>query len=130
MRHRVQDEEVAMQYVMLIFQGTTPLPGTPEWTALPEEEQKQIYADYGALNQTPGVTPGLPLGLPENATTVRVERGKTITTDGPFVGMKEAIGGYFVLEAEDLDAAIAIAARVPAARLGGAIEVRPAETYW
>jgi hypothetical protein len=130
MRHRVQDEEVAMQYVMLIFQGTTPLPGTPEWTALPEEEQKQIYADYGALNQTPGVTPGLPLGLPENATTVRVERGKTITTDGPFVGMKEAMGGYFVLEAEDLDAAIAIAARVPAARLGGAIEVRPAETYW
>jgi hypothetical protein len=126
----VANEEVPMQYVMLIFQGTTPLPGSDEWAALSDEEQKQIYADYGALNQTPGVSPGLPLGLPENATTVRVEGGKTLTTDGPFVGMKEAIGGWFVLEADDLDGAIEVAARVPAARLGGAIEIRPSETYW
>jgi hypothetical protein len=119
-----------MQYVMLIYQGTTPLPGSEEWTALPEDEQKQIYADYGALNQTTGLTPGVPMGLPENATTVRVEGGKTLTTDGPFVGMKEAVGGWFVLEADDLDAAIEVAARVPAARLGGAIEIRPAQTYW
>jgi len=119
-----------MQYVMLIYQGTTPLPGSDEWNALSEKEQKQIYADYGALNQTPGVTPGLPLGLPENATTVRVQGGKTLTTDGPFVGMKEAVGGWFVLEADNLDAAIEVAARVPAARLGGGIEIRPAETYW
>jgi hypothetical protein len=119
-----------MQYVMLIYQGSTPLPGSDEWEALSEDEQKQIYKDYGALNETPGVTPGLPLGLPEHATTVRVHGGKTLTTDGPFVGMKEAIGGFFVLEAEDLDSAIEIAARVPAARLGGAIEVRPVETYW
>jgi hypothetical protein len=119
-----------MQYVCLIYQGATPLPGSDEWNALSEEEQKQIYADYGALNQTPGVTPGVPMGLPENATTVRVQGGKTLTTDGPFVGMKEAVGGWFVLEADDLDAAIEVAARVPAARLGGAIEVRPAETYW
>jgi hypothetical protein len=119
-----------MQYVCLIYQGTTPLPGSDEWTALSEEEQKQIYADYGALNNTAGVTPGLPLGLPENATTVRVQGGRTLTTDGPFVGMKEAVGGWFVLEADDLDAAIEVAARVPAARLGGAIEIRPAETYW
>jgi hypothetical protein len=119
-----------MQYVMLIYQGTTPLPGSEEWAALSEEEQKQIYADYGAINKTPGVTPGLPMGLPENATTVRVEGGKTLTTDGPFVGMKEAVGGWFVFEADDLDAAIEVAARVPAARLGGAIEIRPAETYW
>ncbi len=119
-----------MQYMMLIYQGSTPLPGTDEWAALSEDEQQQIYADYGALNQTPGVTAGVPLGLPENATTVRVQSGKTLTTDGPFVGMKEAIGGYFVLEADDLDGAIEIAARVPAARLGGAIEIRPCETYW
>ena len=119
-----------MQYVMLIYQGTTPLPGSDEWNALSEKEQQQIYADYGALNQTPGVTPGLPLGLPENATTVRVQGGKTLTTDGPFVGMKEAVGGWFVLEADNLDAAIEVAARVPAARLGGGIEIRPAETYW
>jgi hypothetical protein len=119
-----------MQYVMLIYQGTTPLPGTDSWTSLSEEEQKQVYADYGALNETPGVTPGLPLGLPENATTVRVADGETLVTDGPFVGIKEAIGGFFVFEAEDLDAAIEVASRVPAARLGGAIEVRPVETYW
>jgi hypothetical protein len=119
-----------MQYVMLIFQGTTPLPGSDEWAALSEQEQKQIYADYGAINQTPGVSPGLPLGLPENATTVRVEGGKTLTTDGPFVGMKEAIGGFLVFEADNLDGAIELAARIPAARLGGAIEIRPSEAYW
>jgi hypothetical protein len=119
-----------MKYVLLIHQGTTPLPGTPEWDGLSEDEQKQIYADYGAINANPGVTPGLPLGLPETATTVRVEDGKTLTTDGPFVAIKEALGGYFVLEADDLDAAIELAASVPAARLGGAVEIRPSETNW
>lgn len=119
-----------MQYVLFIYQGTTPLPGTPEWEQLSEDEQKQIYADYGALNATPGVTPGVPLGLPQHATTVRVQDGKTLTTDGPFVAIKEALGGYFLFEADDLDAAIELASRIPAARLGGAIEVRPSETYW
>jgi hypothetical protein len=119
-----------MQYVMLIYQGTTPLPGTDEWAALSEDEQKAIYADYGVLNQDPRVTAGLPMGLPENATTVRVQDGKTLTTDGPFVAVKEALGGYFVLEADDLDAAIQLASRLPAARLGGAIEIRPSEQYW
>jgi hypothetical protein len=119
-----------MKYVMLIYQGSTPLPGSDAANALSEEEQKEIYADYAAVTATPGVTPGPPMGLPENATTVRVEGGKTLTTDGPFVGMKEAVGGYFAFEADDLDAAIELAARVPAARLGGAIEIRPCETYW
>ena len=62
---------------------------------------------------------------PDTATTVRVQDGKTLTTDGPFVEMKEALGGYLFFEADDLDAAIELASRVPAARLGGAIEVRP-----
>jgi hypothetical protein len=115
-----------MQYVMLIYQGTAP----EAWDALPEEEQKKIYADYAAINQAPGVTPGAPMGLPDNATTVQVRDGKTVTTDGPFVAVKEALGGYFLLEADDLDAAIELAAQVPAARLGGAIEIRPCETYW
>ena len=119
-----------MKYVLLIHQGTTPLPGTPEWDRLSEDEQKQIYADYGAINANPGVTPGLPLGRPESATTVRVDDGKTLTTDGPFVAIKEALGGYFVLEADDLDAAIELAASVPAARLGGAVEIRPSEANW
>jgi hypothetical protein len=128
MNPRVKEEQ--MQYVMLIYQGTTPLPGTPEWETLSEDEQKTVYADYAALNKTEGVTPGLPLGLPENATTVRVDDGKTLVTDGPFIGIKEAIGGFFVLEADNLDAAIELASQIPAARLGGAIEVRPVETYW
>jgi hypothetical protein len=115
-----------MKYVMLIYQGTA----LERQAALSKEEQKQVYADYEAINQTPGVTPGLPMGLPENATTVRIEGGKTLTTDGPFVGKKEAVGGLFVLEADNLDAAIEVAARVPAARFGGAIEIRPSETYW
>ena len=114
-----------MKYLLLIHQGTTPLPGTPEWDDLSPDEQKAVYSDYQAVNQTPGVTPGLWLQPPELATTVRVEDGRTLTTDGPFVAVKEALGGYLVFEVDDLDSAIALASRIPAARLGGAIEVRP-----
>jgi hypothetical protein len=92
---------------------------------VPEDEQKAVFADYQAVSSTPGVTPGLQLDEPTTATTVRVEDGKTLTTDGPFVAVKEALGGYLVFEADDLDAAIELAARVPAARMGGAVEVRP-----
>lgn len=119
-----------MQFVLLIYQGTTPLPNTPEWSSLTETEQRAVYADYAALNRTEGLTPGLPLGLPEHATTVRVDNGATITGEGPYVDAKGAVGGYFVLDAEDLDAAIAVASRIPAARLGGGVEVRPVGTYW
>ena len=114
-----------MKYMLLIHQGTTPLPGTPEWDALSPEEQGAVFADYQAINETPGVTPGVRMEGPETATTVRVADGRTLTTDGPFADTKEAIGGYLFLEADDLDAAIALAARIPAARMGGAIEVRP-----
>jgi hypothetical protein len=116
-----------MKYMLLIHQGDTPLPGSEEWGRLSDEEQGAVYADYQAINQTPGVTPGLWLAPPEAATTVRVDDDKTLTTDGPFVAIKEALGGYLVFEADDLDAAIDLAARIPAARLGGAIEVRPIE---
>lgn len=115
-----------MQYVMLVYQGSA----MEQQAALSEEEQKQVYADYQGINEMAGVTTVPPLGRPENATTVRVEGGKTLTTDGPFVGMKEAIGSLFILEADDLDAAIELAARVPAARHGGAVEIRPSEVYW
>ncbi len=115
-----------MKYMLLIHQGTTPTPRKPdEWAKLSEEEQGAVFADYQALNQTPGVTPGVQMDEPETATTVRVQDGKTLTTDGPFVDTKEALGGYLFFEADDLDAAIELAARIPAARLGGAIEVRP-----
>jgi hypothetical protein len=114
-----------MKYMLLIHQGTTPLPGTPEWDSLSQDEQQAIYSDYQAVNETEGVTPGEWMQQPEMATTVRIENGQTLTTDGPFVAVKEALGGYLFYEAEDLDAAIELASRIPAARLGGAIEVRP-----
>jgi len=115
-----------MKFLMLIHQGSAPTPRSPEeWGRLSDDEQQAVYSGYKAINETPGVTPGLQLDSPETATTVRVEDGKTLTTDGPFVATKEALGGYFLLEADDLDAAIEIASRVPAARLGGWIEVRP-----
>jgi hypothetical protein len=119
-------KEDAMKYMLLIHQGDTPTPRDPEaWGKLSEDEQKAVYADYMAINQTEGVSPGVQLDEPETATTVRVKDGQTLTTDGPFVEIKEAIGGFMFLEADDLDAAIELAARIPAARLGGAIEVRP-----
>jgi len=115
-----------MKYLLLIHQGSTPTPYDQDaWNALPEDERNQIIADYQALNATPGVTPGVQMQPPETATTVRVQDGRTLTTDGPFVETKEALGGYLIFEADDLDAAIELAARIPPARLGGAIEVRP-----
>ncbi len=119
-----------MQFVLVIYHGTTPLPGTPEWESLSREEQEAAYADYGALNQMENLTPGPPMGLPENAATVRVEHGSTVTTEGPYLDVKGAVGGFYVVEAEDLDAAVAIASRVPQARRGGAVEVRPSAKYW
>jgi len=114
-----------MKYMLLIHQGATPTPPSDEWERLSEEEQKAIYGAYRAINETPGVSPGVQLQPPERATTVRVEDGETLVADGPFVETKEALSGYLFFEAADLDAAIELASRIPAARLGGAIEVRP-----
>ena len=110
-----------MKYMMLINLG----PRARDWRNLPEDEQNAIAAGYQTINQTPGVAPGAGLQPPDTATTVRVQDGKTLTTDGPFVETKEALDGYFMYEAEDLDAAIELAAKVPAASMGGAIEIRP-----
>jgi hypothetical protein len=115
-----------MKYMLLIHHGDTATPDDAEaWGSLSEEAQRAVYADYQAVNETPGVTPGQWMDAPETATTVRVEDGETLATDGPFVAVKEALGGYLFFEADDLDAAIELAARIPAARMGGAIEIRP-----
>ena len=114
-----------MKYMMLIHHGSAPTPRSEDWDRLSDDERNGVYSAYKALNETPGVSPGLQLSAPETATTVRVQDGRTLVTDGPFVEMKEAIGGYFLFETDDLDAAIELASRVPAARMGGAIEVRP-----
>lgn len=118
-----------MKYMLLIHQGTTPLPGTPAWDALSPQEQGAVYRAYQALNETPGFTSGVQMQAPDTATTVRVQDGRTLTTDGPFVEIKESIGGYCFLEADDLDAAIEVATRIPAASMGGAVEVRPIVEY-
>jgi hypothetical protein len=122
---------MTMKYVMLVYQGSTPLPSSPDdWAVLSEQEQQAVYADYAALNQNAAVEPGLPLGQPTDAKTVIVRNGKTVAHEGPFLGAMGSIGGFFVLEAESMDAAVELAARVPAARYGGAVEIRPAEKYW
>ena len=115
-----------MKYMLLIHQGDMPTPNSPEeWGRLSEAERKEVHDAYRGINETPGVSPGLQLAPPEAATTVRFENGKALMTDGPFVATKEALGGYLVFEADDLDAAIELASRVPAARMGGGVEVRP-----
>ena len=120
-----------MKYMLLIHQGTTPTPPSPEWDNLPDDDKQAVYRSYQEVNETPGVTPGVRMEAPESATTVRVDGSRTLVTDGPFVEIKEAIGGYLFLDADDLDAAIALAALIPAARMGGAIEIRPlAEVEW
>jgi hypothetical protein len=118
-----------MKFVLLVYHGPNPaLPGSDRWKALPEVEQKAIYAEYAELNKAEGMTGGLPLGLPHAAKTVQVRDGKTHVKDGTYLA--EGAGGYSVYEAESMDAAIALAARIPAARLGGAVEIRLAEKYF
>jgi hypothetical protein len=110
-----------MQYMLQVYTGES----MDGWERLSEEEQRAITAEYMAIMQTPGVSAGAQLQPAMTATTVRVHDGATLTTDGPFPETKEALGGYYLFEAEHLDAAIELAARVPTARLGGAVEVRP-----
>jgi len=92
---------------------------------LPADEQQAIRDEYLAIRELPGVVGGAQLQPAETATTVRVQNGEMLLTDGPFIDAKEHVGGYLVIEADDLDAALVIAARIPAARMGGAVEVRP-----
>lgn len=110
-----------MQYMILINLG----PEARDWQSLPEPDQQKIMAAWGAVNQTPGLTPGNQLQPPETATTVRGQDGKVVTTDGPYVETKEALDGYCILEADDLDAAIELAGKIPAIHSGGAVEIRP-----
>jgi hypothetical protein len=121
-------KEENMQFVLIIHHGTSPLPGSAAWKALPEAEHKAVYADYAAINQDTGITFRLPPISPDKATTVQVLNGKVRVKDGPHLA--EGIGGAFVFEAESIEAAIAMAARIPQARLGGAVEIRPVEQYF
>jgi hypothetical protein len=115
------DEEDAMKYILQIY----PVAATDEFERLSDDEQNAIVDEYLAIGESPAVIGGEQLQPVETATTVRVQHGQTLLTDGPFVDAKEHLGGYYVVDADDLDAALEIAARIPAARMGGAVEVRP-----
>jgi hypothetical protein len=108
-----------MQYAMMIFAE----PGYHE--ALPEEEREEVRAGFAALAEDPRCVARAQLQPAETATCVRVAGGRTLMTDGPFADTKEVIGGFIVVEAANLDEAIELAARIPAARHGGVVEVRP-----
>jgi hypothetical protein len=108
-----------LQYALLIY-------GSGDgWGQLSQEEQEAQTKEYMAIGMSPETQGGADLGDLSSATTVRVENGKALTTDGPFAETKEYLGGFYLVECENLDEAIAVAAKIPAARTGGAVEVRP-----
>jgi hypothetical protein len=108
-----------MQYALLIYTR----PGSD--AGFSEEERQAISDEYWAIRDDPRVVGGAALQPVETATSVRVHDGQTLVTDGPFADTKEVFGGYYMFESDDLDAAIEIAARIPASRLGGSVEIRP-----
>jgi len=108
-----------MKYALLIHSNDE------QWEERSENEQQAIYGEYMAISELPGMFGGAQLEPATSTTTVRVADGRTLATDGPFAETKEALGGFYLYEADNLDDAIEVAARIPAARFGGAIEVRP-----
>jgi hypothetical protein len=108
-----------VQYALLIY-------GSEDgWQRLSEDERKARFEVYRGLAEDPRTRGGSELESPSTATVVRVEDGERLTTDGPFAETKEQLGGFYLIEAENLDEALEFAARIPAASDGGAIEVRP-----
>jgi hypothetical protein len=112
-------QEAEMKYAMLIY----PKPGSHE--GLGEQEAQALTAEYLALRDDARCVGGAHLQPGDVATTVRHGSAGNLITDGPYADTKEVLGGYYVLEASDLDAALEFAQRIPAVRLGGAVEVRP-----
>ena len=108
-----------MKYALLIYDK----PGSHE--ALPDQEREAVYREYFALSEDSRCVGGAQLQPVETAISVRVQEGQMLTTDGPFADTKEVFGGYYVFDVGNLDEALGLAARIPSARLGGVIEVRP-----
>ena len=112
-----------MKYMALIYVDPT------GFSTRSDEEREAITQEYFALAEDPRMVHSDQLQPGSTATTVRVRDGETLTTDGPFVETKEELGGYYLIDADDLDSALEIAARIPAARMGGGIEIRPIASY-
>lgn len=108
-----------MKYALLIYSSPS------LYEALSEDEFKAVLREYTALVDDSRCLGSSHLQPGETGTTVRVQDGRTLTTDGPFADTKEVIGGYYVFDVDSLDEAIELAGRIPAARLGGAVEIRP-----
>jgi hypothetical protein len=111
-----------MKYALLIY----PKPGSHD---LPDDERQAVLADYRALSDESFVLASDALQPPDTATTVRADGQETLVTDGPFANTKEFIGGFYVVDVDNLDRAIEAAQRIPAIRLGGAVEVRPVQEF-
>jgi hypothetical protein len=115
-----------MQYLLLIYRSDA------EYGRMTAEDRKKLMAEYGAFTQSiiqsGHFKAGDGLQPTTTATTVRVRDGKILTTDGPFAETREQLGGYYLIEAKDLDTALGIAARIPTAKMGS-IEVRPIMIY-
>ena len=111
-----------MQYMLLIYDNEA------DWQNLPPTAREALMKEYEAfadsIVKSGQFKAADRLSPSSSATTMRVRDGKTLTTDGPFAETKEQLGGYYLIEAEDLDAAVAVAARIPSAR-AGCVEVRP-----
>jgi hypothetical protein len=110
-----------VKYAVLIYSSEA----RGAFEALPEEQQRSILGEYMALSELPVTEGGAQLQSGATATTVRVEDGQTLLTDGPYAETKEILGGFYLIDVDDLDAALDFASKVPAARMGGLVEVRP-----
>lgn len=108
-----------MKYVLLVYDDPK------QWEGVTDEQMAELYKEYAAVSENPASVGGAQLHPVEAAKTVRVKNGETLVTDGPFAETKETLGGYYVVEADSEDKALALAAQIPSARLGGSIEVRP-----
>ena len=115
-----------MQYLLMVYRNDA------EFSKMDATARQKVTAEYGAFTQSiiqgGNFKAGDRLQPTTTATTVRVRDGKTLTTDGPFAETREQLGGYYLIDAKDLDAALGIAARIPGARFGS-IEVRPIWVY-
>jgi hypothetical protein len=112
-----------MQYALLIYEQPD------SYSGFSEQQLEQLTGEYLAIRSDPQVIGGAHLRPASTATTVRRRDGELVMTDGPFAETKEVFGGFFLVQADNLDAALEIAQRVPAVRLGGSVEVRPAELH-
>jgi len=111
-----------MQYMLLVYDDAK------AWPELSEQEYQGVYEEYSAVARDKATQHSAQLQGTETAKTVRVRDGDTLVTDGPFAETKEALGGYYLVEADSIDDALKLAERIPSARFGGSVEVRPIVT--